>query len=282
MKGNFMRKIFKVLGATVLTLSICTAMSVSAMYAKTVENKPANKIEQMTQAAKAKQDTKNNNTENKDKQEQELEDNTKFAQKDKEDQGKKFTDIEKFKMQLKFNNDFETTLKYFVSIGKITQADADAALKLINNATGKINFSDLPKSVQKAFKDMKNTYTKLTGEQKNAIKEAIAKNFQDAINKLVEGKIITEDQAKKLVSKFGKRNLDLTDDQKAIISDMLSNAKETALDELAANKVITAEQAEMLKFCRIKLNEVKRDHEKFQQNEMEGKNHPKKYNIPNA
>ncbi|MDF2684928.1 MAG: hypothetical protein K0S55_109, partial [Clostridia bacterium] len=197
-------------------------------------------------------------------------------------QGKKSSFHDKLRKQLKFAGDYMDTLNYFVSIGKITQADADAALKLINDATGKINFSELPESVQKAFKDMKNTYTNLTGEQKNAIKEAISKNFQEAINKLVEGKIITEDQAKMLVSKFGKKNLDLTDDQKIIISDMLSAAKEDALKELTASGVITEEQAKMLNMCHIKINEEKKEHDKFQQNEIEGKNHPKKYNASNV
>ena len=265
-----MKKAVKVLGATIVTLSICAAMSISAIYANPMK-KQEDSIPQVTQTnkeikevkvikeTKEIKDIKQNIGDNM-KKNSDIE-KTKNSDSEKK-HGKKLTEAQKLQKNLQISDDFKTTLDYFVSKGKITQAEADAAYKLFSENTGKINFSDFSKSVREAFKDLKATYTTLTGEQKNAIKQAIAVKIQAAIDGLVAGKIITEEQGKDLVSNYGKRNINFTEQQKTIIFDMASVAKAAALDELKETRVITPDQADGLKLFTIKLNEVK-EHGKF-------------------
>jgi len=165
--------------------------------------------------------------------------------------GAQLTDEQKAERKAKMDAHMKATLAQLVSEGKITQADADAAYKLISESTGRIDFSTLPQTVQDALKanhPMQNA-AGLTDEQHTALQTAMEANLKTALQALVTDKTITQVQADAITAhtKGALKDSDLTTAQKDAVKKAMSSARTAAIDQLTKAGTITTAQAEILK-----------------------------------
>lgn len=162
------------------------------------------------------------------------------------DQKTVLTDAEKAQKKLAADANFKKVLDYYVGTGAVTQADADAAYKLITESAKKIDMKKLPISVKAALKDLKTIKKNLTDAQLLALRTTMVDFFKVEIQKLVATNVLTTDLAAKLLSHEVDMRAELTTVQKDAIKAALIQAGKNTLSKLVQDGTLTKAQVEKL------------------------------------
>ena len=166
------------------------------------------------------------------------------------DQKTVLTDAEKAQRKLVSDANFKKVLDYYVGTGAVTQADADAAYKLITESAKKIDMKKLPASVKAALKDLRSIKKDLTDTQILALRTTMVDFFKVEIQKLVATNVLTSDLAAKLLSHEVDMRAELTTVQKDAIKVALMQAGKNTLSKLMQDGTLTKDQVE--KFTLLK------------------------------
>lgn len=161
------------------------------------------------------------------------------------------TAAEKAQMKKDADANFKKILDYYVGTGAITQADADAAYKLITDSATRVDMSKLPVSVQAALKDLKDTKINLTVAQKTAMKTTMIAFFKVEIQKLVDSNVLPSELAAKLLNHEKGVKVVLTAAQKDAVKAAAIQAGKDTLIKLEKDGTITKAQADKLALLKM-------------------------------
>ncbi len=156
------------------------------------------------------------------------------------------TDAQKAEMKKASDEHFRKILDYYTGTGAVTQADADAAYKLVSESTDRIDGTKLPTSVQDALKDLAENGKSLTTTQRDALAKGMATAVKAELQKLVDSKALPSDFPVDPATHERGSAVTLTDAQREAMRAACEKAEASVIADLVKAGTLTKTQGDKL------------------------------------